>query len=307
MNKLDYVKRKLQRNWQLYVFLLLPVLYIFIFKYIPMAGVSIAFKDFKMKLGIWGSNWMGIENFVKFINAYQFKRVFNNTLILSFYSIIAGFPLPIIFALLLNCVKDGPLKKFSQTTVTMPHFISTTVIVGILFQLLDARTGLYGAAYEAITGEYPSNIFADSGAFRHLYVWSGVWKGFGWGSIIYIAALSSVDPSYHEAAQIDGASRFQRVLYIDLPTLVPTIVTMLILRMGSVISLGFEKAYLMQNSFNISTSDIIATYQYSVSLASSKADFAYATAIGFFNNVIELALVLIVNKISRKVSETSLW
>ena len=132
MNKLDYVKRKLQRNWQLYVFLLLPVLYIIIFKYVPMAGVSIAFKDFKMKLGIWGSNWMGVENFVTFLNAYQFKRVFTNTLILSFYSIIAGFPIPIIFALLLNCLKDGPLKKFSQTTVTMPHFISTTVIVVII-------------------------------------------------------------------------------------------------------------------------------------------------------------------------------
>lgn len=307
MEKLKYIKRKIKRNWQLYVFLLLPVLYIITFKYVPMAGVVIAFKDFKMQLGIWGSEWVGLENFVKFIESYQFKRVFSNTLILSFYNILAGFPLPIIFALLLNCVKDGPLKKFSQTTVTLPHFISTTVMVGILFQLLDSRTGLYGAAVEALTGEYPKNIFADSGAFRHLYVWSGVWKGFGWGSIIYMASLSSVDTSYHEAAQIDGASRFQRVLHIDFPTIIPTIVTMLILRMGSVITLGFEKAYLMQNSFNISTSDIIATYQYGVSLASSKADFSYATAIGFFNNVIELALVLIVNKISRKVSETSLW
>lgn len=307
MNKLNYIKKRIQMNWQLYVLLALPILYVIIFKYVPMAGVTLAFKDFKMKLGIWGSEWVGIENFVRFFESYQFRRVFSNTIILSLYTLLAGFPLPIIFALILNCVKDGPFKKFAQTTVTMPHFISTTVIVGMLFQLLDSRTGLYGAIYEAINGVYPSNIFAEAGAFRHLYVWSGIWKGFGWGSIIYLASLSSVDPSYHEAAQIDGASRFQRVRYIDFPTIVPTIVTMLILRMGSVISLGFEKAYLMQNSFNISTSDIIATYQYSVSIASSSADFSYGTAIGLFNNVIELVLVIIVNKISRKVSETSLW
>lgn len=307
MNKLNYIKKQIQKNWQLYVLLFLPLLYVIVFKYVPMAGVTLAFKDFKFKLGIFGSEWVGLENFVKFLESYQFKRVFSNTIILSLYTLLAGFPLPIIFALILNCVKDGPFKKFSQTTVTLPHFISTTVIVGMLFQIFDARTGLYGGLVELITGEYPKNIFAESGAFRHLYVWSGVWKGFGWGSIIYIASLSSVDPSYHEAAQIDGASRFQRVRYIDFPTIVPTVVTMLILRMGSVITLGFEKAYLMQNSFNISTSDIIATYQYSVSMASSRADFSYATAIGLFNNVIELVLVIIVNKISRKVSETSLW
>ena len=307
MKNMNHIKRQIKKNWQLYLFLLLPVAYVIVFKYVPMAGVMIAFKDFKMKLGIWGSKWVGLENFDKFINSYQFKRVFTNTLVLSFYNIIAGFPIPIIFALLLNCLKDGPFKKFTQTIVTLPHFISTTVMVGILFQILDARTGLYGTVVEALTGEYPQNILASAGAFRHLYVWSGVWKGFGWGSIIYIASLSSVDPSFHEAAQIDGASRFQRVLYIDFPTIIPTIVTMLILRMGSVISLGFEKAYLMQNSFNIRTSEIIATYQYSVSMASSSADFSYATAIGLFNNVIELMLVLLVNKISRKVSDTSLW
>ena len=272
-----------------------------------MGGVVIAFKDFKIREGIWGSKWVGLENFIKFIQSYQFERVFKNTLILSFYTIIAGFPMPIIFALILNCLRDGKFKKFSQTVVTLPHFISTTVMVGILFQLFDARTGLYGMIAEALTGTYPENMFANSGSFRHLYVWSGVWQGFGWGSIVYIAALASVDPSYHEAAQIDGASRLQRIRYIDFPAILPTIVTMLILRMGSVISLGFEKAYLMQNSFNIKTSEIIATYQYSVSLASKSADFSYATAIGLFNNVIELILVLTVNHISKKVSETSLW
>lgn len=301
------VRRQIKKNRQLYLFLLLPVIYIIVFKYIPMGGVVIAFKDFKIREGIWGSKWVGLENFIKFIQSYQFERVFKNTLILSFYTIIAGFPMPIIFALILNCLRDGKFKKFSQTVVTLPHFISTTVMVGILFQLFDARTGLYGMIAEALTGTYPENMFANSGSFRHLYVWSGVWQGFGWGSIVYIAALASVDPSYHEAAQIDGASRLQRIRYIDFPAILPTIVTMLILRMGSVISLGFEKAYLMQNSFNIKTSEIIATYQYSVSLASKSADFSYATAIGLFNNVIELILVLTVNHISKKVSETSLW
>lgn len=301
------VRRQIKKNRQLYLFLLLPVIYIIVFKYIPMGGVVIAFKDFKIREGIWGSEWVGLENFAKFIQSYQFERVFKNTLILSFYTIIAGFPMPIIFALILNCLRDGKFKKISQTVVTLPHFISTTVMVGILFQLFDARTGLYGMIAEALTGTYPENMFANSGSFRHLYVWSGVWQGFGWGSIVYIAALASVDPSYHEAAQIDGASRLQRIRYIDFPAILPTIVTMLILRMGSVISLGFEKAYLMQNSFNIKTSEIIATYQYSVSLASKSADFSYATAIGLFNNVIELILVLTVNHISKKVSETSLW
>ena len=237
--------RNIRRNWQLYAFLLIPVVYIIIFKYIPMGGIVIAFKDYKMRKGIWGSEWVGLENFVRFFNAYQFKRAITNTIVLSMYTIIAGFPFPIIFALMINCVRNERFKKITQSIVCLPHFISTVVMVGILFQIFNSRIGLYGIIGEWINGTYPNDLMGSPGAFRHMYVWSGVWKGFGWGSIIYTAALSGVDPTYHEAAQIDGATRFQRVLHVDLPAILPTIITMLILRMGDVMSIGFEKVYLM--------------------------------------------------------------
>lgn len=307
MAKKSKTLKRIKKNWQLYVFLLLPVAYIVLFKYVPMGGVTLAFKNYQVRKGIWGSEWVGLDNILKFIRSYQFGRVVKNTLAISIYSIAAGFPIPIIFALLLNCLKDGKFKKFSQTVVTLPHFISVTVMVGIVFQLFDSRTGLYGMIFDALTGTYPPNILGSPDAFRHLYVWSGVWQGFGWSSILYIAALTAVDPSYHEAAQIDGASRFQRILYIDVPSILPTIITMLILRMGQVMSVGFEKAYLMQNSLNLATSEIIATYEYSVGLASGNSDFSYATAIGLFNSVINLILITLVNHIARKVSDTSLW
>lgn len=296
-----------KKYWQLYVFLLLPVIYIIVFKYIPMGGIVIAFKDYSVRKGIFGSDWVGFDNFKRFLQSYKFLTVLKNTLAVSFYAIIAGFPMPIIFALLLNCLREGRFKKFSQTVVSLPHFISTTVMVGILFQVFDSRSGIYGKVYQLLTGEITPNILGSAGVFRHMYVWSGVWQGFGWGSIIYIAALTAVDPSYHEAAQIDGASRFQRILYIDFPSILPTIVTTLILRMGAVMSVGFEKVFLMQNSLNISTSEVISTYQYSVSLASGNPDFSYATAIGLFDSVINLAMITIVNHIAKKVSETSLW
>ena len=302
------VKRDLQKDWQLYLFLLVPVIYILIFKYAPMGGLVVAFKDYKVRKGIWGSDWIGFENFIRFFNTYEFWRVLKNTVILSVYTLIVSFPFPILFALMINSVRNERFKKITQTIVNMPHFISTVVMVGILFSVFHNRTGLYGNLMHAITGVWPENVFSSPANFRHFYVWSAVWQHFGWDSIIYTAALSSVDPSYHEAAQIDGASRFQRILYVDLPTILPTVITMLILRMGSVLTIGFEKVYLMQNGLNISASQTISTYVYQVGLsAKGNGDFSYATAIGMFNNVIEFILVLIVNKISKKVSETSLW
>ena len=299
--------KSIKKNWQLYLFLLVPIVHIIVFDYVPMGGIILAFKDYSVRKGIWGSDWVGLDNIARFIQSYQFGRVIKNTVTISLYSIIAGFPMPILFALLLNCLRDGKFKKFSQTVVTMPHFISTTVMVGIVFQLLDSRTGLYGMIFEKLTGAYPANILGSPAAFKHLFVWSGVWQGFGWNSIMYIAALTAVDPSYHEAAQIDGATRFQRIRYIDFPTILPTIIICLILRMGDVMSVGFQKTYLMQNSLNISASEVISTYQYSVGLASGKSDFSYATAIGLFNSVINLFMITLVNHIARKVSDTSLW
>lgn len=302
------IRLSIRKNWQLYVFLLVPVLYIIIFQYLPMGGVVIAFKDYKMRKGIWGSDWVGLKHFVRFFEIYQSKRVITNTLILSFYSIIAGFPVPIIFALLINCLRNERFKKIAQSIVCLPHFISTVVMVGILLQVFNTRSGLYGVIGEFLTGAYPPDIMGSPSGFRHLYIWSGVWQGFGWGSIIYTAALSGVDPMYHEAAQIDGATRLQRIIHIDLPSILPTIVTMLILRMGSVMSVGFEKVYLMQNGLNQSASEVISTYEYSVGLSGSgSSDFSYATAIGLFNSVVNLIMITAVNKIARKVGETSLW
>lgn len=305
-------KRKLwlniKQHWQLYIFLLIPVAYIILFKYAPMSGLAIAFKDYKVRKGIWGSAWVGFENFTRFFQSYQFNRVLTNTLTLSAYSILAGFPIPILFALMINCLAPGKKKKMVQAIVTLPHFISTTVMVGIILQIFNAKTGLYGIFYKFLSGVNAPNLLGSAKAFRHLYVWTDVWQGFGWGSIIYTAALASVDPSLHEAAEIDGASRLQRVVHVDFPCIVPTIIIMLILRLGSLMNIGFEKVYLMQNSLNLETSQIISTYVYEVGLSGSGlSDFSYATAIGMFNSVINLILIVTVNQISRKVGETSLW
>jgi len=301
-------KRNPLRDWQLYLFLILPILYIIVFKYIPIGGLVVAFKDYKVRQGIWGSDWVGFDQFIRFFESPMFKNVMANTVVLSLYSLIASFPFPIIFALTINCIPNKKFKKVTQTIVNMPHFISTVVMVGIVMMTFHCRNGLYGNLVHMFTGDYPKDLFASPQAFRHFYIWSGVWQGFGWGSIIYTAALSTVDPSYHEAAQIDGASRFQRVLYVDLPTIVPTIITMLILKMGSVLSLGFEKIFLFQNDLNLSASQVVSTYVYQMGISGKGAgNFSYATAIGMFNNVIEFILVIIVNSISKKVSETSLW
>lgn len=301
-------RKKVAPYWQLYVFLILPVAYILIFAYWPMFGLQIAFKKFTIVKGVWGSPWVGLKNFTKFFNAYQFESVITNTLTLSFYSIFAAFPFPIIFALLLNTMENLKWKKTVQTITYMPHFISTVVLVGMLMQIFHPMVGLYGKAIQAITGEMPADIFANPKAFPHLYVWSGVWQQFGYNSIIYVAALTSVSGELHEAAEVDGASRWQRVLHIDFPALLPTIVIMLILRTGSIMSIGFEKTYLMQNNLNLSSSEIISTFVYKKGLGAGSAnDYSYSTAIGMFNSVVNLILISVVNWISRRVGDTSLW
>lgn len=297
-----------KQHWQLLVFLIIPVAYILIFAYWPMFGLQIAFKKFNIVKGIAGSPWVGMKNFIKFFNAYQFEAVITNTLTLSLYALLAAFPFPILFALVLNVVENARFKKIVQTITYMPHFISIVVLVGMLMQIFHPMVGLYGKFYKAITGEMASDLFANPAAFKHLYVWSGVWQGFGYNSIIYIAALTNVSGELHEAAEVDGASRFQRVVHIDFPALVPTIVIMLILRMGSIMSIGFEKTYLMQNSLNISKSEIISTFVYKKGLGAGVGnDYSYSTAIGMFNSIVNLLLITTVNMISRRVSETSLW
>lgn len=303
------IRHKLvKQNWELYLFLLIPVLFILIFHYWPMFGVQIAFRKYRIVDGIWGSEWVGLAQFQKFFKSPQFKTVVPNTIWLSLYGLLAGFPLPIVLALALNVLRSRRYKMTVQMITYMPHFISTVVLVGMMIALLNPRIGLYGIIYQAFSGgKAPRDLMGQAAAFRHLYVWSGVWQNMGWSSIIYLAALSAVDTELHEAAQIDGASRFQRVLHVDFPAILPTAIILLIMNTGNIMSIGFEKAYLMQNNLNKSTSEIISTYVYYIGMTSGTGDFSYATAINLFNSVINLLMLVLVNTISRRVTNTSLW
>lgn len=299
-------KSKFLNQWQLYLFIAVPLAFTIIFSYWPMLGIQMAFKNFDLSLGMWKSPWVGFENFRRFFQSYQFSRVLVNTLLLSFYDLLT-FPVPIIFALLLNCVRCDRYKKTIQTVTYVPHFISTVVMVGLLMQSFNPMVGVYGIIYKAITGNVAPDLMANANAFPHLFVWSGVWQSMGWNSIVYIAALTGVDASLHEAAEIDGASRFQRMIHIDVPSILPTAVMLLILKCGSIMNIGFEKTFLMQNDLNIRASEVISTYVYKVGLSSGSGDFGRATAIGLFNSVINLMLIVTVNAISKKVSDQSLW
>ena len=299
--------RRIQNYWRLYLFLLLPVAQVLIFKYLPMLGIQLAFKSYDFRLGIWGSPWVGLKNFQRFISSYQFMRVLTNTLRLSLYSLIAGFPLPIILALLLNTMTLHRYKKWIQTITYMPHFISTVVMVGIITQLLNTHVGIYGQLYKAIADTKAPDLLGIADAFPHIYVWSGIWQGLGFNSIIYLAALSGVDSELHEAAELDGANRFRRMIHIDLPAILPTASILLILASGNVMSVGFEKAYLMQNTLNLSTSEVISTYVYKIGIASGGGDFSFGTAVGLFNSIVNFILLMLVNYSSSKLGANSLW
>ena len=298
-----------RKNWQLHLLLLLPVIYVLIFYYWPMYGVQIAFRDYRPRDGIVGSAWVGLKWFKKFLTNYNFKQVFGNTIILSLYSIAVTFPLPILLALFLNTIENEKFKKFVQTITYVPHFISIVVIVAIINQVFNPINGLYGTIYQLLGGEgYPYDFRGMASAFRHLYVWSEVWQDLGWNTIIYTAALGSVSPEHHEAAKIDGATRWQRIWHVDLPAIMPTACIMLILRFGSVMTVGFEKVYLMQSTLNLPVSEVISTYVYKVGMGSS-SDFSYGTAVGLFNSIINCVLLILVNWIVKKMSheEVSLF
>lgn len=298
---------RIREHWQLYLFLIAPLAVIILFSYVPMGGIVLAFKKYDYRLGIWKSPWVGMKYFNRFFHSYQFKRVLTNTLSISFYSLLASFPLPILFALMLNAVPYPRFRKCVQTVTYMPHFISTVVMVGLLMQIFNARTGIFGVTWKAITGENAPDLFGIASAFPHLYVWSGVWQGTGWNSIIYFAALSGVDKQLHEAAEIDGANRFQRVWHIDLPCILPTASIMLIMAAGRVMSLGFEKIYLMQNSLNIAASEVISTYVYKVGIVTGGGDFSFGTAVGLFNSVVNFILLMTVNFVCKRLGGSSLW
>ena len=296
-------KQILKKNWVCYLFILPMLIYVIIFNYIPMYGIQLAFKDYRVADGIWGSAWVGLKHFKTFFESYQFKDLLWNTLSLSLYSLIAGFPMPIIFALLLNYITNVKLKKVVQMVTYAPHFISTVVYCGMILIFLSSD-GVINQLLKLI-GIDSVAFLTNPSNFRHIYVWSGVLQNIGWGSIMYISVLTSVDPTLHEAATVDGATRFQRLLHIDLPAIVPTMVIMLIMRAGEIMDLGFEKAFLLQNNINLDYSEIIATYVYKIGIQGGQ--FSYSSAIGLFNNVINMVLLVVVNKIAKKVSDVSLW
>lgn len=295
--------KKIVRNWSLYLLLLPSLVILFCFTYMPMYGIVIAFKDFVPSLGINDSPWVGFKYFEQFFSAYTFKSTITNTLLLSLYSIVVTFPLPIILALLCNQMQAKRFKKFFQVSTYLPHFISTVVMCGMILLFLSPSSGIIPKLMSYVGVEMP-NLMALPGAFRHVYVWTEVWQHCGWDSIMYIAALSAVDPSLYEAATIDGASQWQKLLKIDIPMLLPTATVLLILRAGSIMSVGFEKVYLLQNNLNLVTSEIISTYVYKMGMISSQ--YSLSAAIGVFNNVINFILLMIVNTASNKLSNTSL-
>ncbi len=284
--------------------LLLPSFVIFVlFTYYPMYGVIIAFKNFTPAEGILGSEWVGLQNFIQYFNSYQFWPTIRNTIVISLYTILVTFPLPIVLALMCNQIRGKRFKKFFQISTYLPHFISTVVMCGMIILFLSPSTGIISKLAELFGITLP-NLMGMPSAFPSVYVWTEAWQHIGWDSILYIATLSAVDPTLYEAATMDGASKWKRMIHIDIPALLPTATIMFILRMGSVMSVGFEKIYLLQNTLNGSTSEIISTYVYKMGLVSNQ--YSLSSAIGLFNNVINLALLLLVNWISKKLSDTSL-
>lgn len=298
--------QRIRRHWQLYVLLAPPILYLLVFHYWPMYGVQIAFRDFNAVLGISGSPWVGWKHFTRFVSAYDFWRTLQNTLVLSLYSLAANFPFPIMLALGVNYVARRWFQKTVQMVTYAPYFISTVVMVGIILQLLAPNTGLVNHILKAL-GMAQVNFMAKPELFPHIYVWSGVWQGVGFASIIYLAALSSVDPTLHEAASIDGASKLQRMWHIDLPEIMPLAIILTILGLGGILSTGFEKILLMQNPLNLRTSEVIDTYVYRVGLASLVPNYSYAAAVGLFKSVVGLILVVLVNQIARRYGPASIW
>ena len=297
------MKASVKRNYWLYLFLFPTLLWYVIFHYVPIGGIYIAFTRYTGVTTIFESKWVGLKWFKSFFKSHYAMTAIKNTLALSLYN-LATFPIPVIIALALNEVRNQKFKKFSQTIMYAPHFISTVVLVSMLSLFFNPNYGFINTIIEMMGGE-ARNFMQESGAFRHLYVWSGVWQDFGWNCIIYVAALSSVDPGLHEAATIDGASRIQRILHINIPSIMPTIIITLILKLGHIMSASTDKVLLMLNELNSSTAEVIGTLVYDRGLLSG--DFSYATAIGLFTNVVNFVLLLIVNHASKKVSETSLF
>lgn len=297
------IKTSVKKSLPLYALLLPSAVLLLCFSYLPLGGLVMAFKNYSPALGIIKSPWVGFKHFIQFFRSYQFVTTIKNTLVLSIYGILIQFPLAILLALLCNQLRDSWFKKTFQVVTYLPHFISTMVMCGLILIFLSPGSGLFANIARAFDFDFP-NVMANPAAFKHVYVWSDVWQHLGWDSIIYLAALSGIDPTYYEAATIDGASRIQKIINIDLPLILPTAMILLIMRAGSILGIGFEKVYLLQNIQNIMSSEIISTYVYKMGLQGSQ--YSLSTAIGLFNTVVNVVILLLVNFISKKTTETSL-
>ena len=302
--KMSFGKRLL-KEYPFHLMLLPGFIFVFVFKYIPMAGLCIAFQDYSPVYGLFDQYWIGLDNFRYVFSMSTFPRVIYNTVFIALLKIIAGIIVPVSFALLLNEIRHTAYKRTLQTVVYLPHFIATVVLVSMMNVLFSPAMGPFGAICRMIGIGNPPELMAMNSAFRPMFIGASIWQNAGWDSIIYIAALTSIDPSLYEAATVDGATKLQRVWHIDLPSILPTMVTLLIMRAGSIMNLNFDRAFLLQNDLNIGVSEIISTYEYKLGL--KQGQFSYSAAIGLFNNIINLILLLIVNKTSKKLSGTGLW
>lgn len=296
--------RRIRASWQLYVLLLPAVLYVLVFKYWPMYGAQIAFRDYNPVDGFSGSPWVGLEHFERFVESFQFERLLANTLTLNALGLLIAFPIPIILALIVNQLQSQRFKKFTQTVLYSPSFISVVVVVGMIYLLFSPRSGIVNNAITAVGGE-PVFFMGSPEWFRPLYIGSDIWQNAGFSMIVYLAALTAIDPALHEAARVDGASKWQRIRHIDIPGIMPVITILFILAIGNLFNLGFEKVLLMQTDLNLPASEVIQTYVYKTGLQS--AQFSYSAAIGLFNSLINLTLLLTFNWVARRANKTSLW
>ncbi|MFK4089525.1 ABC transporter permease [Kribbella sp. NPDC020789] len=298
------LRRSLQRHWTLYLLMAVPIAWFVVYKYIPMSNAVLAFKNFNVIKGIWGSPWVGWQNFELFFHNPVFWTLVKNTFLLSVYTVAASFPLAILLALGLNEIRNGLFKRTVQMVTYAPYFISTVVVVSMTILVLSPRLGIVNEGL-GFFGVPAIDFLGNPDYFRHIYVWSDVWQTTGYSAVIYLAALSGIDPALHESARIDGASRLQRIRHVDLPGILPTAVIILVLAVGNIMAIGFEKAFLFQNPLNLSESEIIATYVYKTGLLN--ADFSLATAVGLFNSVINLVLLLAVNAVAKRLTGNGLW
>lgn len=306
MKLMNTVKKSIKKHWQLYLLLIPVIAYYIVFKYKPMVGVQIAFRDFRLRKGMWNSNWVGMKHFIRFFSSYNCLPIIGNTLYLGFLSLVFCFPFPVFLALVFNELRSEKLKKTMQTITYAPHFISTIVVVGMLMAMCSPSTGIVNTLLMnlGLVSE-PVYLMGSGKYFRLMFILSGIWKDAGWNAIIFISALAAIDPTLYEAARVDGAIRWQQLIFVTLPSILPTIVIMLILESGKVLNIGFEKVYAMQTDLNLSVSEVISTYTYKVGLENLEYD--YATAIGLFNSVVSFILLIVVNSISKRATETSLW